>query len=71
MIWSVEATEGLSYWHRHGVVHYDLRPDNFLIGDDHKLFIIDFGGSRLKGDKAPVVEADGYFMPRGPESRPT
>lgn len=67
MLWCVEATEGLAHLHRHGVVHCDLRPDNFLVDDDRKLCIIDFGGSHLTGDKPLVAEADGYFMPRGPD----
>lgn len=36
--------EGL---HRHGVVHADLKPENFLVADDGSLRVCDFGCAHL------------------------
>ena len=32
--WCTEATEGLSYYHRMGVLHCDLRLDNLLLNSN-------------------------------------
>ncbi|EPE05528.1 serine threonine protein kinase [Ophiostoma piceae UAMH 11346] len=65
-IWCIEATEGLAHLHRHKVIHCDLRPDNFLVDDDLRLRIIDFGGSAIDDDIPLAAEAEGYFLPRPP-----
>lgn len=46
--------------HEAGVVHRDIKPDNFMLDSEKKLNIIDFGLSRfyMKGDKHVVNTCD-------------
>lgn len=62
--WCMQAVEALSILHRNGVVHGDVRPDNFLVAEDHSLRIVGFGGSAIDGQSGNGVEAARYFMPR-------
>jgi serine/threonine protein kinase len=64
--WLHQAIEAISYIHSRGVIHSDLRPDNFLIyGPEMDLRLCDFGGStckelNLSGNKLPDA---GFFNP--------
>jgi serine/threonine protein kinase len=37
----------MSYLHRCGILHRDLKPGNLLIGDEFELAVTDFGISRV------------------------
>jgi len=60
------AADAISYAHRHGVIHKDLKPDNMLLTEDGVLKIIDFGIASLKHAQvkdAPVMGTPLYMSP--------
>jgi serine/threonine protein kinase len=38
-----QILERLQYVHNMGLIHRDIKPDNFLMGKDNVIFLIDFG----------------------------
>ncbi|KAJ3567274.1 hypothetical protein NPX13_g6826 [Xylaria arbuscula] len=71
--WVRQAIESLAYIHDRGVIHSDLRPDNFLVhGND--LWLCDFGKSACEelGISGGGVPDAGFFDPSSPwESTPS
>ncbi|KAG5808352.1 hypothetical protein H9Q74_006366 [Fusarium xylarioides] len=68
--WCLQATEAIAYLHSKGVIHSDLRPENYLLYScpDGRvdLRLCDFGGStygKLVGLNLPDP---GFFDPRKP-----
>jgi serine/threonine protein kinase len=67
----VEAAAGLAFMHEKGWVHRDIKPDNFLVGDDSHVKLIDFnlarkpagGLSKLFGMKITVQGTHSYMAP--------
>ena len=53
--WFADSAVGLEYLHFQGVVHYDLKPDNILIGGDGRAIIADFGVSRIHPNKSDTT----------------
>ncbi len=43
--------QAIEYMHEHGVTHRDIKPDNLLVTEDGRVFIIDFNVSRMRGEK--------------------
>ncbi|KAI5464519.1 kinase-like domain-containing protein [Mariannaea sp. PMI_226] len=60
--WSRQVIECVRYIHSRGVMHCDIRPENFLIhaspDDNLNIRICDFGGS-----KCEELDVDGYAFP--------
>lgn len=61
-----QAAEAITYIHWKGVIHSDLRPENFLIAqanqvDEPDLWLCDFGGSMCE-----KLRLDGGHMPDPP-----
>ncbi|KAI9889526.1 MAG: hypothetical protein M1814_005220 [Vezdaea aestivalis] len=60
-----QAAESIEYLHRKGVIHSDLRPENFLVaqivGQSVDLWLCDFGGSTCT-----ELGLDGGHMPDTP-----
>ena len=65
----VQACAGIGYAHRAGLVHCDVKPHNFLVTQDNRLKVTDFGIARALSTIHPDEEAEvvwgspQYFSP--------
>lgn len=51
-----QAVSAVAYMHRSGYMHRDIKPENFLINDDGKLKLADFGlAKQTKGNLADTL----------------
>ncbi|KAJ6088463.1 hypothetical protein N7486_009724 [Penicillium sp. IBT 16267x] len=68
--WYFQAAEAIHYIHQKGVIHSDLRPENFLLHSDSKskldLLLCDFGGSTSGGIDGGHLPDSGFFNPCRP-----
>ena len=64
-----QAAEGVGYAHRAGLVHCDVKPQNFLVSPDENLKVTDFGIARALSTIHPEEKNDvvwgspQYFAP--------
>ncbi|MFH0954067.1 MAG: protein kinase [Verrucomicrobiota bacterium] len=61
------CSDALSYAHRHGVLHKDLKPTNVMLAEDGVLKIIDFGIAGLLGVQRDQNEIVGTLIYMSPE----
>lgn len=71
--WRLQAAEAIAYLHSKGVIHSDLRPENFLLhiyndNDGPELLLSDFGGSYCEKDGRTI---DGNHLPDAGFFNPT
>jgi eukaryotic-like serine/threonine-protein kinase len=67
----LEAAAGLTHFHEKGWIHRDIKPDNFLVGDDNVVKLIDFNLARkpagalgkLFGMKSKIQGTPSYMAP--------
>ncbi|KAB8259939.1 kinase-like domain-containing protein [Aspergillus pseudonomiae] len=68
--WCIQAAEAVHYIHQKGVIHSDLRPDNFLLHSDSNyrldLLLCDFGGSTCGDIDGGHLPDSGFFNPCWP-----
>ncbi len=53
----LQAAEGLAYAHSQGVVHRDVKPDNFLLSETGRVCVTDFG--LVKGLRPDSLDSSG------------
>lgn len=65
----IQACAGIGYAHRAGLVHCDVKPQNFLVTPDMRLKVTDFGIARALASIRPEEQSDvvwgspQYFAP--------
>ncbi|PWH20109.1 MAG: hypothetical protein DDG59_01200 [Anaerolineae bacterium] len=65
----IQACAGVGYAHRAGIVHCDIKSQNFIITPDHRLKVTDFGIARALASIHPEEKSDvvwgspQYFSP--------
>jgi len=68
MKWRTQAAEATRYTHQKGVIHSDLRPENYLLHTDANgtlnLQLSDFGGSTCGDIDGRHLPDSGFFDPR-------
>jgi serine/threonine protein kinase len=64
--WFADALLGLEYLHFQGVAHFDLKPDNILIGPDNNAVLADFGVSRMLKEGADAASSQSGFVSGSP-----
>jgi serine/threonine protein kinase len=66
-----QICEALAYAHSQGVIHRDLKPNNFLLSADHQqLKIADFGVAKLTSEENTEITRVGTGIYAPPEHHP-
>ncbi|HMQ56131.1 MAG TPA: serine/threonine-protein kinase [Anaerolineae bacterium] len=55
-----QVADALSYAHKHGVIHRDVKPSNIIMDDNYHAMLTDFGVAQSFDD--PRLTKDGYLV---------
>lgn len=69
--WISQVMDALRYCHMKGVIHQDIKPENIILTEKGRVFLVDFGiAGRKVGDDIQGVRGgtDGYCPPEQYES---
>lgn len=58
----LQLLQGLTYLHQHGIVHWDLKPENLLIDHKFRLVIVDFGFAHQLDKELLDPDENDYFL---------
>jgi serine/threonine-protein kinase len=50
--WMIQAAEALGHAHRAGIIHRDVKPENLMIDQAERIWVIDFGIARFESQAA-------------------
>ncbi len=64
-----QLLEILAYLHSRqpSIVHRDIKPSNLILGDDGRIYLVDFGAVQVMGDEGRTLTAAGTFGYMAPE----
>lgn len=67
-----QALHGLAHAHEHNIIHCDIKPENFILFEDHTLKLADFGFAKisLRTLKASGSGTIDYIAPEQAMGRP-
>jgi serine/threonine-protein kinase len=71
--WALQMIDAIAFAHENRVLHLDIKPENFILFDEHRIRLADFGLARLaRGEiNASGSGTLGYIAPEQAMGRPS
>jgi serine/threonine-protein kinase len=71
--WAQQMIEAIAYAHENRVLHLDIKPENFILFDEHRIRLADFGLARLARGEIHASGSGtlGYIAPEQAMGRPS